>query len=134
MSYSKDRLRKIFDSTSGKCHLCHGKLTFDSYGVKWEVDHSRARSEGGTDHLNNLYPACTSCNRSKQAQAAAAARQTNGVRRRPLSKSQRKTAKTQNSVMWATAGGLVGAAINPGAAILLGLIGAAAGYDQDPDT
>jgi 5-methylcytosine-specific restriction endonuclease McrA len=46
------------------------KLAFTNYGKRgaraaWEVDHSRAKANGGTDHLNNLMPACIPCNREK---------------------------------------------------------------------
>jgi len=40
-----------------------------SYGknskIRWEVDHSKPESKGGTDHLNNLQPMNPSANRSK---------------------------------------------------------------------
>ncbi|MEX2477692.1 MAG: HNH endonuclease signature motif containing protein [Gracilimonas sp.] len=40
-----------------------------SYGkaseMGWEIDHSKPKSKGGTDHLNNLRPLQTSANRSK---------------------------------------------------------------------
>ena len=47
-----------------------GNLMFyRSYGkatpMGWEIDHLKARSKGGTDHLNNLRPLNTSANRSK---------------------------------------------------------------------
>ncbi|MCR9171089.1 MAG: HNH endonuclease [bacterium] len=40
-----------------------------SYGkatpMGWEIDHSRPRKEGGTNHLNNLRPLNTSLNRGR---------------------------------------------------------------------
>lgn len=40
-----------------------------SYGknspMGWEIDHSKAQSKGGTDHLNNLQPMNTKANRQK---------------------------------------------------------------------
>ena len=40
-----------------------------SYGklspMAWEVDHSKPKSKGGTDHLNNLQAMNPSANRSK---------------------------------------------------------------------
>ena len=44
-------------------------LYFHSYGLNsemgWEIDHSKPKSKGGTDHLNNLQPLKTSDNRKK---------------------------------------------------------------------
>lgn len=34
-------------------------------GMGWEVDHSKPRAAGGTDHLNNLQALNTQANRSK---------------------------------------------------------------------
>lgn len=40
-----------------------------SYGkaseMGWEIDHSKPKSKGGTDHLNNLRPLQTRANRRK---------------------------------------------------------------------
>lgn len=69
--YLSERLRRIYDKTDGNCHLCRGSLAFSNYGNlgsrgAWEVDHSIPKAKDGTDNLNNLFPAHTSCNRSKQ--------------------------------------------------------------------
>ncbi len=44
-------------------------LYFHSYGknskMGWEIDHSKPKSKGGTDHLNNLQPLKTTDNRKK---------------------------------------------------------------------
>jgi len=50
--------------------LLKQKLRRRNYGTSnrrssWEVDHSIPQSRGGTNHLNNLFPACIKCNRSK---------------------------------------------------------------------
>ncbi|MGH7298189.1 MAG: HNH endonuclease, partial [Polyangiaceae bacterium] len=71
MRYSKTERRAIYDRTSGKCHLCGSKRAFKNYGTQgargaWTVDHSMARAAGDTDHGNNLYVACISCNSSKR--------------------------------------------------------------------
>lgn len=47
MPYSRSQLRRIYDRTSGYCHLCHKKLAFTNYGRYgakgvWEVEHSNA--------------------------------------------------------------------------------------------
>ncbi|MEE9174325.1 MAG: HNH endonuclease [Thermoplasmata archaeon] len=46
------------------------KLAWCNYGVHgakapWEVDHSVPLSRGGTDHMNNVFPACIPCNQAK---------------------------------------------------------------------
>ncbi|MES9868042.1 MAG: HNH endonuclease [Candidatus Thiodiazotropha sp. LLP2] len=70
MKVTEEKLNKIFEKTRGKCHLCHKQLAFKNYGVignhgAWEIEHSKPKSKGGTDHLNNLFPACIRCNREK---------------------------------------------------------------------
>jgi 5-methylcytosine-specific restriction endonuclease McrA len=64
------QLRAIYDRTEGQCHNCRKRLTFRNYGLfgkrgAWEIEHSVAQARGGTDHGNNLFAACISCNRSK---------------------------------------------------------------------
>lgn len=83
MAYDNEILNDIFEKTDGYCHICDGKLTFSAYGDVyhlhgWEVDHSIPRAKGGTDHLNNLWPAHTSCNRSKGAFSTQSARNWHG--------------------------------------------------------
>jgi len=70
MGYSDEELSMIFNKTGGYCYHCRKKLAWNNYGLvgergAWEVDHSVPLSRGGTDHLNNLVPACIECNRSK---------------------------------------------------------------------
>lgn len=70
MAYNTSRLQRIFDKTGGRCEYCRTELIWSGYGSpedfgSWEVDHSVPQSKGGTDHLNNLFPACTECNRKK---------------------------------------------------------------------
>lgn len=70
MPYTDGRLRQIYDKNAGYCWYCGKKLAWRNYGVAgargaWEVDHGRPRSRGGTEHLNNLHPACIPCNRAK---------------------------------------------------------------------
>lgn len=66
----RERVNRIYDKTGGYCHLCNKKLSRTNYGVhgakgSWHVDHSKAKANGGTHHLNNLFPACISCNIEK---------------------------------------------------------------------
>jgi 5-methylcytosine-specific restriction endonuclease McrA len=70
MPFDKQTLTRIYKRTSGYCHLCHAKLSIKNYGQlgkkgSWQVEHSVPRSKGGTDHLNNLFPACVTCNGDK---------------------------------------------------------------------
>lgn len=67
---NRDTLAYIYDKTDGYCYHCGKKIAWSNYGQSgrrgaWEVDHSKPRSRGGTDHLNNLVPSCIPCNRSK---------------------------------------------------------------------
>lgn len=59
----------VFEKTRGKCHYCGKTLSYAnrlrSGRAAWEVEHMRPRANGGTDHLNNLVPACWECNMSK---------------------------------------------------------------------
>ena len=69
MTFSDEKLGRIWDKTEGYCAYCGKKISWSNYGTPgkgtWEVDHSLPKSKGGTDHLNNLVPACTPCNREK---------------------------------------------------------------------
>ena len=69
MSYSDKTKREIFDSSSGICALCDNELVFELHGSKeeggWEIDHSKPKADGGTEHINNLQPMCWECNRKK---------------------------------------------------------------------
>ena len=95
MAFEFDRLDSIFERTDGHCHICRNKLVRKNYGpVKahgaWEVDHSRPHSKGETDHLNNLYASCVSCNRSKGNSSTRSARSRNGYKGAPYSQSQKQ--------------------------------------------
>lgn len=70
MGHDKQKLKRIYDKTGGYCHICKKKLSRTNYGVydakgAWQVDHSKAKANGGTHHMNNLYPACIPCNQEK---------------------------------------------------------------------
>lgn len=138
MPYDDQTLRKIYDRTNGKCHVCHKKLSFINYGRRgfrgvWEVEHSVPRANGGTDHLNNLFPACIACNRSKGIYTTRTARSWNDRTRAPFSKEKREGIKRSNAIGGAVLGGLIGLAINPVAA-LCGLgIGALIGHSANPE-
>jgi 5-methylcytosine-specific restriction endonuclease McrA len=69
-SWSDDDLNYIYNKTGGYCNYCEKKIDWSNYGKPrrkgaWTVDHMRPVSRGGTDHMNNLVPACVPCNSSK---------------------------------------------------------------------
>jgi len=138
MAYAADQLNKIFDRTSGYCHICHKKLALKNYGLfgaraSWEVEHSTPQAKGGTDRLNNLYPACISCNRAKRDSSTASARARNGKSKAPLSAEKRRKAKAGNSLTGGAIGALVGLVAGPVGSIVCALYGAHIGYNANPD-
>lgn len=137
--FTKNNLKKIYDKTTGKCHLCHKKLSFNNYGQigakgAWEIEHSVPRAKGGTDHLNNLYPSCISCNRTKGKRSTRSIRAQNGVVKAPLSKINREKAKTATTLTSGLVGGVLGAATGgPIGALIGAVIGASIGNNSNPD-
>ncbi len=133
MPYTEDKLRAIYDRTSGYCHICGKKLAFTNYGQIdargcWEVEHSVPLVSGGTDRLNNLYASCISCNRYKRDGSTRAARAQNGRMRAPLSRSKRAEQQATNTTVGAALGALAGFLVfGPPGALICGGIGAAAG-------
>ncbi len=140
MRFSDADLRMIYDRTSGKCHICGKQVAFTNYGLFekkgcWEVEHSNARARGGTDRLNNLYPACISCNRSKGAVTTRAARAREGRTRAPLSREKRAEARSENAVLRGLLSFFGTAAVaGPGWGIIAGAVGAYTGYKRNPDS
>ena len=138
--WTDEGLRAIYDTTSGKCHLCHKKLAWKNYGARkgtrgaWHVDHSRPLTRGGVDDRRNAKPACASCNCSKQDGYNRTIRARRGLSRAPLSRVRRKEATFNNTIagagVGAALGGLVGG--RPGA-ILGGVLASLLGAKQDPD-
>ncbi len=139
MSYDTQTRRRIYDRTNGRCHLCGKKLSFVNYGrpgakASWHVEHSVARARGGTDHLNNLLPACIVCNLDKGTTTSRTARGWYGRKRAPLSKDRRDQANNTSAVAGSLVGGLLGGLLGgPPLAALGAAIGGVAGYSRDPD-
>ncbi|MEW8252565.1 MAG: HNH endonuclease [Candidatus Thiodiazotropha endolucinida] len=138
MKADDNKLERIYRRTDGQCHICRKRLCFGNYGAigkrgAWEIEHSRPRSKGGTDHLNNLYAACISCNRSKGNGTTASARGANGYRTAPLSKQQRSL----QTWKWGAAGSLVALFVPPPLRLVAFVAGAAAGallgHDSEPE-
>jgi len=49
---------QVFAKTSGRCHICGGKVV----GERWQADHVIAHSAGGTHDVDNYLPAHSTCN------------------------------------------------------------------------
>jgi hypothetical protein len=139
MRYTDEQLEEIFDRTDGRCHLCKKKLAFKNYGrpgerAAWEVEHSNARANGGTDHGRNLKAACIPCNRAKGAGSTKAMREMNGLDRAPLSREKREEARDTNTVIGAGAGAVLGGVtFGPVGAVVGALLGGAVGRDAETD-
>jgi len=138
MSHTEDELRRIYDRTTGKCHICRKKLAFTNYaqlGKKgaWEIEHSNPRANGGTDRYGNLYAACIHCNRSKGPGTTRAARARHGNTRAPLSVQKRKNAKLVNAVAYGAVGAGIGSVLGPLGAVAGAIIGGHMGRKSDPD-
>ncbi len=138
MQYDDEQLSRIYDRTSGYCHICGRKLAFTNYAWlgrrgAWEVEHSNPRTKSGSDRLSNLYAACILCNREKAATTTRTARAWYGRKKAPLSRSKRNIAKAQNGVVGGLLGGFVGAIAGP-VGILAGVvIRTRLGYRVNPD-
>lgn len=138
MAINKQCRHEIFVKTDGRCHICRKKLARKNYGVvgaqgAWEVEHSVPQAKGGTDHLNNLYPACISCNRSKGASATRFARQNHGFKAAPLSKKKKMNNAWIGGVGGAIAGRILLASLGPVGIVAGVLIGAAVGSNHEPE-
>lgn len=139
MAFEKIQLERIFDRTSGLCHICWGKLCRKNYGQfgkrgAWEVEHSVARSNGGTDHGNNLFAAHIACNRQKGCLTARTVRNWNGKTCAPMSAARRETAQSENAFLGAVFGGLAGLVVaGPVGAAVGAFAGGKFGESLDPD-
>lgn len=74
-------VRQVIAKTNGKCFYCGCDLPadtefFDEYGNlfssvrNWHVDHILPLSKGGNHKIDNLVPACRTCNLSKYTKTA----------------------------------------------------------------
>jgi len=137
MRYDEEQLNAVYDKTSGYCHVCGKKLALTNYGKRgrrgaWQVEHSKPRARGGTDHLNNLYPACIDCNQNKGVRTTRTARSWHGRARAPLSVQRREEAKRGNAAVGVAVGGLLGSVAGPWGALVGALIGGRLGYKYNP--
>jgi 5-methylcytosine-specific restriction endonuclease McrA len=137
MTHYEENLKRIYDKTNGKCHICGKKLSFINYacvGEKgaWHIEHSIPKAKGGTDHLNNLFPAHIDCNQEKGTYTTQTARGWHGRKRAPLSKDKKKSAKIGNAVLGGTIG-LLGYIAGPIVGTITTALGAKIGYGKYPD-
>ncbi len=134
----KQRLQKIYRKTDGNCHICHKKLSFSNYGVhgakgSWQIEHSVARANGGSDHFNNLFPACISCNLEKGTKHSKTARSQYGKSRAPYSKNKKQKIKSNNTTGGALIGGGIGLSIGGPIGGLIGsFVGGLIGNESSP--
>ena len=131
------RVQKIYDKTDGYCHICHSKLSFANYGNHgtkgaWHIEHSVPKAKGGSDHLNNLYPACITCNLDKGTQHTKTARRQNGTTRAPFSKAKKERIKNGNTTAGVIIGGILGATVGPLGAIVGATVGGYIGNINSP--
>ena len=72
---------KVLEKTDGHCYYCKSPLPeneklYTPHGTvyleirRWHIDHILAVTKGGTDRIDNLVPACTSCNLKKHDKTA----------------------------------------------------------------
>ena len=139
MPYDVEILRRIYDRTDGHCHICGKKLSFVNYAIPgsrgaWEVEHSLARAAGGTNHLNNLFPACITCNRTKGIRTSRVARIQHGRKRVPLSRDRKGKIRGSNALVGIGLGAAVGGRLGgPPGAVVGGVIGGILGHSSDPE-
>jgi 5-methylcytosine-specific restriction endonuclease McrA len=55
---TKEERKIIHAKTGGKCHVCGQEVSVD----KFEADHVKSYSSGGTSVTDNFLPACRTCN------------------------------------------------------------------------
>jgi hypothetical protein len=139
MKFSKHQIDAIYQRTTGYCHLCHKKLSRKNYGKAgtrgaWHVEHSIPKANGGTNHMNNLFPACIRCNCKKGSLTTRMARGWNGKTCAPVGPAERKKLKFEGGIAGAVAGGLTGGVIaGPVGAFIGAITGASMGYSGNPD-
>jgi len=134
---NRQKLKKVYDRTNGYCHICHKKLSLCNYGIlglkgAWHIEHSKAKANGGSDHLNNLYAACIECNFKKGTKSTRTMRRRNSVSRAPYNKEKREAIKNGNTVFGMLTGGAIGSLFGPGGVIICSVLGELLGEDLSP--
>lgn len=139
MGFDTGKLDAIYGRADGQCHICRKRLARKNYGKlgargAWEVEHSKPRSKGGSDHGNNLYAACIFCNRSKGNATTRSARLKNGNKAAPYSAKR----KRKNAVLGAgSAASLAYLLVPPQlkiiAVVASAVVGGIAGHKREPE-
>jgi 5-methylcytosine-specific restriction endonuclease McrA len=134
MNNIQQHLRRIYARTDGHCHLTGRKLAFKNYGKfgergAWEIEHSVPQNRGGTDHLNNLYPARISANRSKGDAMTRGVRAQNGLTRAPLCAGRKAIVREENQWAGLALGALVGLPFGAVAVGVFAAVGALIGSE-----
>jgi hypothetical protein len=131
---------KAFERTSGHCHICGEPMAFRNYAAvgrrgAWEIEHSKPRARGGTDHGNNLYAAHIPCNRAKQARSTKSARAAWGRTAAPLSDARREKIRDKNTLRGILVGTATAAALGLAApaVALAAITGGLYGESIEPD-
>ena len=55
--------KKVYDKFEGCCAYCGREIDYEDM----QVDHIVSKRKGGTDDMDNLFPACRLCNHYKRA-------------------------------------------------------------------
>lgn len=63
--HSEVQWRMLLAEHDYRCYYCGVEMTFEDGPYKWTRDHIVPISRGGTDNIDNIVPACKSCNSSK---------------------------------------------------------------------
>ena len=139
MAFDQKTLDAVFRKTDGRCHICRGNLARGNYGAKkirgagaWEVEHSVPRAHGGTNHLNNLYPAHVTCNRSKGATSTREARKKYGYMAAPLPRRKKSANALVGGACGLVAGHVVLRSLGPAGIAAAALAGIIIGYKREP--
>ena len=86
------------------------------------------KAKGGTDHLNNLFPACIPCNLEKGVRHTKTVRKRNGVTRAPYNKAKKDKIKSNNMFALSILGFALGNGVGgPLGGIILGVLGSEIG-------
>ncbi|MBX2914685.1 MAG: hypothetical protein KF856_05345 [Cyclobacteriaceae bacterium] len=131
------RLKQIFKKTDGRCHICHCRLSFDNHGKTgakgaWHIEHSVPRACGGTNHLNNLFPACIGCNLDKGIVSSRTARSSCGNTRAPYSRTKKQKVKDDNTGTGILVGSLIGLIGGPWGVVIGATLGGMIGSENSP--
>lgn len=121
------KVRKAFDRTRGRCHICAGDLVWANRGANgargaWHLEHSVPLALGGTNHGNNLYVACIDCNIAKGTRSTAAARRGNGRTRAPASAATIERRRSENRWLGGSGLGLAGLAVGGPVGFIAGAV------------